>query len=105
MKKRRNRRISGRKANDKKLRVKLNAVIRLLIELNRNMNKDKLNIQSTAKIVHFFNSHRSQLLLLVHPLLSSRSLALILHQAPNPFKTIDLDIIRSNLFLTGDPII
>ena len=52
MKKRRNRRVSGGKANDKELHAKLNAIIRLLIELNRNMNKDEFNIRSTAKMLH-----------------------------------------------------
>ena len=52
MKKRRNRRMSNRKANDEELHAKLNAIIRLLIELNRNVNKDEFNIGSTAKMLH-----------------------------------------------------
>jgi len=52
VKKRRNRRMSSRNANDEELHAKLNAIIRLLIELNRNMNKDEFNIRSTAKMLH-----------------------------------------------------
>ena len=44
--------MSSKKANDEALHAKLNAVIRLLIELNRNVNKDEFNIGSTAKMLH-----------------------------------------------------
>ena len=44
--------MSSKKANDEALHAKLNAIIRLLIELNRNMNKDEFNIRSTDKMMH-----------------------------------------------------
>ena len=51
MKKRR-KNISEKELADKSLHLKLNAIIRLLIELNKNMNEGKFSIKSAAKMLH-----------------------------------------------------
>ena len=52
MRKRRSKRMSGKKANEEEPHAKLNAIIRLLIELNMNVNKEEFNIWLTAKMLH-----------------------------------------------------
>jgi len=44
--------MSGKKANEEEPHAKLNAIIRLLIELNMNVNKEEFNIWLTAKMLH-----------------------------------------------------
>jgi len=44
--------ISEKELADKSLHLKLNAIIRLLIELNKNMNDGKFSIKSAAKMLH-----------------------------------------------------